>query len=382
MVSDDKALTRIQGIPVRADRSWFLVLLLLTWSFWSRFAGGQPHHSVGVAFLMAVVATSLFSASLLAHEAAHALEAKRRGIHVDGITLYLFGGATEIHPEDIRGPADELALTAAGPWTSIVLGCGFALIAFVAGRLQVSSVAQVFGELGWLSIILAVFNLLPGAPLDGGRMLEAVAWRVTGDRFKAMRVAATGGRLIGAVILAAGLFELFFVLGGLLGGLWLAFIGWYLIQAASAEESQADIRQALSDTPAGSILAPPLVIPPTMPLRQAVRDYFRAQHVDAVLLEGTDAPVGVLTLDDVLRLSPTDRAQLTAGAVARPLSDVPAVDAGEPALSALRYAGQGPVAVTRDGRVLGVLTPRGLRASAERARQLKRGRATLRGLTR
>jgi CBS domain-containing protein len=162
----------------------------------------------------------------------------------------------------------------------------------------------------------------------------------------------------------------------------LAFIGWYLIQAASAEESQADIRQALSDTPAGSILAPPLAIPPTMPLGQAVSDYFRAQHVDAVLIDGSDAPLGVLTLDDVLRLSPTDRAQLTAGAVARPLSDVPAVDAGEPALSALRYAGQGPVVVTRDGRVLGVLTPRGLRASAERARQLKGGRATLRGLTR
>src|SRR6266571_9131843 len=107
-----RVLLRIRGIPIRSDRSWFFVILLLTWSFWTRFATGPPRHSVGVAFLMAAAATFLFSASVLAHEVAHALEATRRGIHVAGITLYLFGGATEINPEDIRRPADELALTA------------------------------------------------------------------------------------------------------------------------------------------------------------------------------------------------------------------------------------------------------------------------------
>jgi len=125
-----RTLARIGGVPIQVDPTWFLIILLLAWSFWSRFTTGPPTHPAGVALAMAVTATALFALSVLAHELAHALEAKRRGVPVGGITLYLFGGATEILSEEVKGPGDQLALTIAGPWTSLVLGALFGLIAW------------------------------------------------------------------------------------------------------------------------------------------------------------------------------------------------------------------------------------------------------------
>ena len=168
MFTHSRTLVRIGGIPVRVDASWFLIILLLAWSFWTRFTTVPPTHRAGVALLMAVTATALFAVSLLGHELAHALEARRRGVPVGGITLYLFGGATEILSEEVKGPGDQLALTIAGPWTSLVFGALFGLIAYLSQQAGSQALSDVFGELGWLNALLAIFNLLPGAPLDGG----------------------------------------------------------------------------------------------------------------------------------------------------------------------------------------------------------------------
>src|SRR2546423_6447214 len=248
MFSRARTFIRIGDIPVRADSSWFVVLALLTWSFWSRFNLNYP---AGTALVMGVVAAALFGLSVIAHEIAHALEARHRGVPVGGITMYLFGGATEVYSDEVRSPGDEFALTAVGPWTSLVLASAFGLIAYLGQRLGVQWVADLFGELGWLNLLLGIFNLLPGAPLDGGRLLAAIVWRVTGDRWRAVRVAARAGRVLGALVLALGVLELF--AGGFAGGVWLALIGWFLIQAAMAEEYQANLRDGLTGVTAGEL---------------------------------------------------------------------------------------------------------------------------------
>jgi len=374
MFSRARTLFRIGDIPVRADASWFVVLALLTWSFWTRFNLTYP---AGTALVIAVIAAALFSLSVIAHEIAHALEARHRGIPVGGITMYLFGGATEVYSDEVRRPGDEFALTAVGPWTSIVLASAFGLIAYVSQRLGVQWVADLCGELGWLNLLLGIFNLLPGAPLDGGRILAAIVWRVTGDRWKAVRVAARAGRVLGALVLALGVVELF--LGGFAGGLWLALIGWFLLQSAVAEELQANLQEALAGSTAGGLVTMPLMVPPDTPLAALTEDQFASRHVDSLLVGDGNEPSGVLTLEDIRRLPAARRAGATAASVARPIAAVPVVDAGVPATGVLAQVARGPVAVTRDGRVVGVLTAPEVLSAARRARDLRRAPGPPRG---
>src|SRR5579884_3145352 len=186
---------RIGGITVRAHPSWLVALALVTWSFWDRF-DHDPRFTTTAALVMAVVTAALFFASVLAHELGHALEARFRRLPVGGITLFLFGGATEV-PEGARRPLDEFVMVAVGPFVSLTLGCGFGLLATAADHTGLRPLAEVAGVLGWLNVGLAVFNVLPGSPLDGGRMLRAVAWRVTGDRHRAGVIAARAGQVLG-----------------------------------------------------------------------------------------------------------------------------------------------------------------------------------------
>jgi Zn-dependent protease len=238
---------RIGGVDIRVDGSWLVIAALVTWSLWAQF------HSIA----MGLAAAVLFFASVLAHELAHALEARHRGIEVRSITLYLFGGATEMASE-VRRPGDEFAVTAVGPWTSLVLGCAFGLVAFAADRKggSASSVGQVAALLAWVNIVLAAFNLLPGAPLDGGRILDSIVWRVTGDRVRARRISTGAGRLIGSGLIILGIAMSLFMGDGLFQGVWLALIGWFLMQAATAERS---------GPPVPAPLPPPSATPPSNP---------------------------------------------------------------------------------------------------------------------
>jgi Zn-dependent protease len=375
MFSRARTLFRVGDIPVRADASWFVVMALLTWSFWTRFNLTYP---AGTALVIAVIAAALFSLSVVAHEIAHALEARHRGIPVGGITMYLFGGATEVYSDEVRKPGDEFALTAVGPWTSIVLASAFGLIAYLGQRLGVQWVADLFGELGWLNLLLGIFNLLPGAPLDGGRLLAAIVWRVTGERWRAVRVAARAGRVLGALVLALGILELFF--GGFAGGIWLALIGWFLIQAAMAEEYQANLREGLTGVTAGELVAVPPMVTADTPLSAVMGDQFYRDHrLESLLVGDGEGPSGVLTMEDIRRLSGDQRARTAAGTAARPIAGLPSVDAGQPVVPVMSQLANGPVVVTRDGNVVGVLTAPEVISAARRARELKRPPARVRG---
>jgi Zn-dependent protease/CBS domain-containing protein len=375
MFSRARTFMRIGGIPVRADSSWFIVLALLTWSFWTRFNLSYP---AGTALVIAVAAAALFSLSVIAHEIAHALEARHRGIPVGGITMYLFGGATEVYSDEVTRPGDEFALTAVGPWTSIVLAAAFGLISYLGLRLGIQWVSDLFGELGWLNLLLGIFNLLPGAPLDGGRILAAIVWRVTGNRWKAARVAARTGRVLGALVLALGVLELF--AGGFAGGLWLALIGWFLIQAAMAEEYQANLREGLAGATAGQLVAVPPMVTPDTPLSAVTGDqFYRDHHLESLLVGDGQGPSGVLTMDDIRGLPAGTRAQTAAGAAARPIASMPSVDVDHPVIPLISTIAKGPVVVTRNGNVVGVLTAPELISAARRAQELNRPPARVRG---
>ena len=364
-------LGRISGIELRVDQSWLLVALFVVWSFWTRFTSEARHHSVGASLGMAVVAAVLFFASVLAHELAHALEAQHRGLRVGGITLHVFGGTTAV-ASDAHRPRDEFALTAVGPFTTIVLASALGLVAYASEQFGLTEVAEVAGVLGWINLLLAVFNLLPGAPLDGGRILASVVWRITGDRHRAGLVAARAGRALGGLLVAAGLLRTFFVLGGFIGGLWLVFLGWFLYQAAVSEEHQFELERLLAGRPARDLVVDEVeAVEPGTSLGWIDQRHFRRCHLEAVPVDDGGTTVGIVHVDDLSGVAREQRFTATAAEVMRPIADVPQVAVDDSALAVLTAMGQdGLVAITEGDTVVALITGRQLVGVLERLRLL------------
>jgi Zn-dependent protease len=236
-------LGRVGGIPVRINWSWFATFALIVWSLAAGvFPSQNPGLSGRVHLAMAIVAALLFFASLLLHELGHARQARREGMQVDGITLWLFGGVSQFTARFPSAGA-EFRIAVAGPLVSLVLGLGFMLIA-LAGL--PSAVDGVAAWLGYINLALLVFNLIPALPLDGGRVLRAALWQIRGDPRWATRIAANIGRGFSYLFIALGI--AMFTLQGTFSGAWLAFLGWFLLQAASAE-ARAIPTEAARDEP-------------------------------------------------------------------------------------------------------------------------------------
>ena len=366
----------LRGIEVRVHYTWLLVAALVTWSFWSRFAVLSGFDEAP-ALAMAAAAALAFFASILVHELAHALEAQRRGLGVRSITLFLFGGVTE-STRDAERPVDELVMVGAGPLASFVLAAAFLAGSRAADAVGWAAGGEVMGLVGWLNAALGAFNLLPGAPLDGGRILHSLVWWRTGDRDRARSVAARGGRVLGAVLVGAGLAQLLLVPGGLAGGLWLAFIGWFLMQAARAEELQGEILRALRGVTVRQLLPRSQVsVPATEPVA-AAESLFWHGHADHLAVRGPDDVLeGVLSRDRVRALDSGSRARTSVRELMVPVGDCQAVDADEPASVLLeRRAEPGAaVVVTHGGTPIAVLDPAQIVAAIHRRAELD-GRPT------
>jgi Zn-dependent protease len=237
---------RLFGIQIRIDPSWILIAALVTYNLYVRFGLRFVDLNSTSRLLLAIAVGILFFGSVLAHEMAHALTARRRGIEVEGITLFLFGGATHARV-DSRRPRDELVVSIVGPLTSLVLGGLCLALAQPLGWPE-KPIGWGFGYLGAVNILLAAFNMLPGFPLDGGRVLRAIVWKVTGSLTRATRIASIVGQGVGYAIIAVGVAWL---LNDELGNaIWFAFIGWFLVQAARFSDRELRSRQA-GDTAEG-----------------------------------------------------------------------------------------------------------------------------------
>lgn len=240
---------RIFGIDVRVDWSWLIILGLVTWNLSTVFGNAHPEWGAGLRWGLGLVAAILFFASVLAHELAHSLVAKSRGIPVDDVTLFLFGGVSDIEQEP-ESAGGEFLMAILGPVTSFIIGGVLLLLGGVVSSVretggdamrlisQLSPLTTMVLWLGTINIILGVFNLIPGFPLDGGRVLRSIVWAITGSFRTATVVAAGAGEVIAMLMIAGGILMAFGVRipifgKGLGSGLWLALIGWFLHSGAS-----------------------------------------------------------------------------------------------------------------------------------------------------
>lgn len=350
-------LGRFRGIPVRVDPTLLLIGLLVVWSFSGEFRDGDRPTTTAVA--MAAVAALLFFVSILAHELGHALEARHRDMEVHGITLFLFGGVTEMRVH-ASGPRDEFVVAAVGPWMSLVMAATFGLAATGFGEIDAAwadAAGEVTGLLGWLNLMLAIFNLVPGAPLDGGRVLRAVLWGVLGDRGRASRWAARAGQAVAALIMALGVAALATENADFIGAIWLIFIGSFIWNGARAELGAEKVRGLLEDRTAAELTRAPVPhVDHDRPLSFVELDLESAKATVALVTED-GIPMGMVQASDVLAIDPFDREVRTAGDVASDLAPLPRVDPSTPLDDLLELAQEHPVvAIELDGEVLTLAT--------------------------
>ena len=284
--SSNYTLLRWRGIPIGVDWSWFLVLFLVIWlmsGFYSDLLyGGEESFS---AYLLAVASALLFFASILLHELGHAVIALRNGIGISHITLWLFGGIAGLE-RDSRNAGEEFRVAAAGPAVTLLIAIAcFALGTAAEGSgsfaeaVRLDSDAGVAGwvaVLAWLAninILLFVFNLLPAFPLDGGRITRAIAWKLTGNREKATGFAAMLGQGFGILFIGVGVYIT--LLGDLIGGIWLAFIGFMLFQAARATAARNELTKRLGNVSVRDVMdADPVAIEAGTSVERALDEYF------------------------------------------------------------------------------------------------------------
>ena len=296
-------LGSVSGFEISLDYSWFVIFFLIFGTFtgavFPAYVPGLPQRTY---LLMGIAGTFLFFASLLVHELAHAYMARARGIRVEGITLFIFGGMARTRSEATR-PRDEFVIAAVGPLASAALGGAFYALAILIDRRDWSPAAfGVSGHMAFLNLALAAFNVLPGFPLDGGRMLRAAVWRLTGNLRKATRVASLTGKALGWLIVAGGVYALF-VTSQLVTGLWFIFIGWFLVNAAAANYEQILLRHVLEGrTAADAMTHSPETVGPDVTLDALVRDYFMRRPYNSFPVVQDGVVIGLITLSQVKQL--------------------------------------------------------------------------------
>jgi Zn-dependent protease/predicted transcriptional regulator len=363
-------LARIAGIEVRIDSSWTVIALLITYSLYLRFSFLYGNLSAAAAAGIAILAAVLFFASVLGHEMAHALVSQARGIRVQDITLFLFGGATRARVES-RGPGDEFVIAVVGPLTSGLLAGLFWVIEIGAHDALPRPLAGAFGYLAWVNLLLAGFNLVPGFPLDGGRLLRSAIWKATGSIERATRVASLAGQAVGWLLVIGGV--AFLLTGNLAGGIWFAFIGWFLVQGARASYQELQLRHMLRGVEARDVMARNLLrIPPELSLQDAVDHYFMRYDHGAFPVDEQGRTIGLLTLRGVRRISrdqwPTRRVRDAMVSLGDQLM-VPPDARMDQVMGKLEDGDANRVLVVDDGEVVGIIT------SSDLTRWLQRWRA-------
>jgi Zn-dependent protease/CBS domain-containing protein len=315
---------KLFGIEIRVDWSWLFIFVLLTWNLASVFARWHTSWPPFEPIAIAVVASLLFFGCILVHELAHSLVARRYNLRVRSITLFLFGGVSNIEHEPPSAGA-EFFIALVGPITSILLGIGFLVAAVMTtaislanagtawtGYAQLGPLETLLVWLGPINLVIGVFNLVPAFPLDGGRVLRSILWGISGNLRTSTRRVSAIGQLFGWMFIVAGIAMTFgvhivFFGTGLVGGLWLAFIGWFLHSAAS----QSYKRLAIDDAFAGHTVEEIMrrggpTVAPELSLATLVHDYLvrSDEHALAVMQDGR--LVGLVSLTDVRKVPPAD----------------------------------------------------------------------------
>jgi Zn-dependent protease/CBS domain-containing protein len=361
MIRTNFHLFRLFGIPVEINLSWLLILALMTWSFatiW--YADFLPDGSKQELWLLGFLTAVLLFVSILLHEFSHSVVASRSGLPIRKITLFIFGGVAQME-RDVDDPVLELKMAAAGPAMSVVLAAVFfGIMKLAAGHEFVFLLAK---SLYRINLIVLIFNMVPGFPLDGGRILRAIIWKHTGNVRKATRIASRVGGGFAVILIVYGVFNFF--AREYIGGIWFIFIGYFLWQAAQSGYLLVTLRQTLGNLRVSDVMRSPVVtVESSLSLRRLVDDYFLTYHYGSfpVLENGTLA--GMVSLADVKRIEMEDWRNATVAAVVD-REIVPQAlhpeDSAETLLHLIMKRGYGRLpAVDGAGRVVGIVSRRDL----------------------
>ena len=349
-------IARIAGIRIGINWSWLIVFALIVWTLESTvFPTSNPGLTTSAYVAMAFAAALLFFVSLLLHELGHALQARRDGVEIEGITLWLFGGVAHFKGMFPSAGA-ELRIAVAGPLVSLVLGGLFVAVALVDGL--GSAVDGVAAWLGYINLILLVFNLLPALPLDGGRVFRSLLWLRSGDFTRATRIAADVGRGFGYLLIAGGL--LLFIAQGAWSGAWLAFLGWFLLNAAAAEGRYALLRDAFGDLRVRDLMIrQPESVAADWSLAEFMDGVAHVHHFTTYPVVARDRVVGLLPFAAVARVPRRDWEESRVDQCMIPIDEATKVREDEPLLDALGDLQQGQLdraLVLADDHVVGLLS--------------------------
>ena len=349
-------VARIAGIEIGIHYTWLLVFILITWSLAQGFfPQNYPGWNTAAYWITGVLAALFLFLSVLMHELAHSLVAQARGLPVRSIILFIFGGVSNIGKEPEQ-PRVEFVMAVVGPLTSLVLAGIFWGLLHVVGE-ETSPLAAMLSYLALVNALLAGFNLLPGFPLDGGRVLRSILWSTTGSLTRATNIAATTGRVFGWGLIGFGVFQL--VSGNFLGGLWIAFIGWFLSSAAGASRQQVTMQEHLRGVRVGDVMDSSLeCVSPQTSVDDVVLGIFFQRGRRAVPVCQDDRLVGIVTLTDVKKLPRHKWTQTPVEEIMtrQPLHTVEKDDDLNSVLRLIAEHGINQVPVLEGGRLVGFLS--------------------------
>jgi Zn-dependent protease/predicted transcriptional regulator len=352
-------LFKIFGIEIRLDYSWFIIFALFSYYFGvSYFPSVMPGINRGVLVLVTIITVILFFTSVLIHEMSHSLVARKKGIPVERITLFLFGGMAQIEKEP-ETPFTEFIMAIVGPAASFVLAIFFGIIFFLARGLTV--VAEPVKYLAIINLVLGVFNMLPGYPLDGGRVLRSIIWKSTGNLKKATLIASNAGRVLGFLLIALGIFYIF--VGNFLNGIWLAFIGWFLQISAQTGYRQLVFETSIKGIKVGEVVNENIVdVASDTTIQSLVDDYFMKYRFGRFPivenLRGREL-IGVISIHDVKEVPREQWQDIKAGDVVRKISEKEIADVSMEVSEAIRKMIKndlGHLVVMSGGKLKGIIT--------------------------
>lgn len=350
-------LGRVFGIAIRVNIGWALIALLIAWSLatgaFPTLYEGLPRQMYWWMALAGVIGLAI---SILLHELSHSLVGRLFGIEVQTITLFMFGGAAEMTEEPVE-PTAEMVMAAAGPAMSLVLAGLFQLASGATAGLS-EPMSAVLGYLALLNLVLAIFNLIPAFPMDGGRVLRGAIWKFTGDLRKATGIASRAGSMFGWILSGAGL--LLILAGAFVGGLWWILIGQFIRMAALGAFQQTEMKRVLSGRKVRDLMsADPEAVSGDITLARFIQEHLYTSHhrLYPVLRGGRLA--GSIGIDEIRDKSEETREQLTVAEAMTPLKDSPTLNAGEDAMDALQTMQKGSTSrylVVEDGQLAGMIT--------------------------
>jgi len=299
---------RISGINISVDYSWFIIFALFVYLLArGYFPLAAPNMQVGWYWGISVFTSLLFFGSVVAHEMSHALVARRHGIPINNITLFIFGGVAQMEDEPST-PGDEFKMAIAGPLASLGMAVVFFGIGLLFAMLRSRLFFASFTYLWFINVILAVFNLLPGFPMDGGRVFRAILWGSMGDLRRATRVASITGQTFGWALITLGIGSLFIPVlrsGGSL--IWFALVGWFLVSAAKSSYQQVVLRETLRQVPISDVMSSNAeAVPPDITVERLVNEYFLKDAPSTLPVERDGLIMGTVSVDDV-RALPRER---------------------------------------------------------------------------